>query len=290
MASSLEGGEEGTQVAKGNHVVPKGVAVEELDRYDRSGKLAKECPQSVSELMIKNGCSGTYESMVNAIVNERSTRNILGKWQDAEVISIIDLYRNEFAEHGIKVVLCKRSSGSGNYRWIEYIDMKDTFAAGGPYVPQYDVANYSGQVIKTMYKTLKFPNGVAVEEFKRYKSRRTLRERIPTQVENLLIKKNLLNEYNILVDHIIEAGDGDRKWSEWDNASLKEIAQTYTLDFEKKGVSVFICHKVEYVSHGQYGGHNEHFRWIEFVDRSEQPNYYPQREANDHSCEQCIVQ
>ena len=127
----MEGGEEGTQVAKGNHVVPKGVAVEELDRYDRSGKLAKECPQSVRDLMMKRDCWDIYEQMVNGIVNERSTRNILGKWKDAEVITIIDLYRNEFAGHGIKVVLCKRSSGSGNYIWIEYIDVNAAFGPGG---------------------------------------------------------------------------------------------------------------------------------------------------------------
>ena len=35
-----------------------------------------------------------------------------------------------------------------------------------PYAPQFDVSNFSGQVIKTVYKKLQFPNGVAVEELK----------------------------------------------------------------------------------------------------------------------------
>ena len=48
--------------------------------------------------------------------------------------------------------------------------------------------------------------------------------------------------------------------------------------FSKKGVEIFVCHKQEYISHGQ-GGHFEYFRWIEFVDREVQPSYYPQRDA-----------
>ena len=39
---------------------------------------------------------------------------------------------------------------------------------------------------------------------------------------------------------------------------------------------IFFARREEYVSHGQYGGHHEYFRWIEFVDREEQPSYHPQ--------------
>jgi len=40
---------EGTVVARGNHVVPKGVAVEELDGGKK--KLADECPPELKELL-----------------------------------------------------------------------------------------------------------------------------------------------------------------------------------------------------------------------------------------------
>lgn len=62
--------------------------------------------------------------------------------------------------------------------------------------------------------------------------------------------------------------------------------EVYRPMFADKGVDVFVCHKQEYVSHGQHGGHMEYFRWIEFVDRAEQPSYAPQRdaEAKDEAC------
>ena len=84
-----------------------------------------------------------------------------------------------FIDKGVKVCLCKRSSGKGTYRWLEFIDVE---ALEEPYVPQYDVSNLSGQVIETCYTKLQFPNGVAVEELKSWKGRKVLKEKIPIHI------------------------------------------------------------------------------------------------------------
>lgn len=128
-----------TEVANGNHVVPKGVAVEELDGGKK--KLAKECPTDLRLLLeSRGGMMETYNKLVQAVVDESKTRSVFGSWKDKEFESIVDLFREDFAEGQIKVALCKRKSGSGTFRWLEFIDV--TVADG--YVPQYDVANLSG--------------------------------------------------------------------------------------------------------------------------------------------------
>lgn len=64
------------------------------------------------------------------------------------------------------------------------------------------------------------------------------------------------------------------------------IMDVYKPIFAAKGIDIFVSHKQEYISHGQHGGHVEHYRWIEFVDRAVQPSYQPQRDANtkDEGC------
>jgi hypothetical protein len=259
-------------VVKGNHVVPKGVAVEELDGDKK--KLSEECPEALKELLDANGLMAVYDKMVQAIVEESNTRNFFGKWKDQEFISILDLFKEDFGAKGVKVALCKRRSGSGIIRWLEFIDVDEQ----PTYVPQFDVANFSGQVIKTCYTRLEFPYGVAVEEFKQYgKSRKRLKEKSPIFVQKLIEEKDLQAEYDELVDDCVTNGCG--KYKNWSLEKLNEFGKTHRVKFEAKGVCLFISQKEEYISHGQYGGHVEYFRWVEFVDREEQPNYYPQRDA-----------
>ncbi len=235
-------------------------------------------------LLEKKGLMDVYDSFVEAVVKTKSTRGPLGGWKDAQFISVIDLFRDQFAEGGVKVALCKRRSGKGTYRWMEFIDVN---GLKSPYVPQYDVANLSGQIIKTCYTKLEFPNGVAVEELKQWGGRKKLKERIPIHVQKMIEKHNLQDEYNQLVDHAIESGIGSNTKS-WNIDKLKDVMEVYKPKFEKKGVEIFLCHKQEFVSHGQYGGHTEFYRWIEFVDRSEQPSYYPQRDAATKK-EDCVI-
>ncbi|ACI65439.1 predicted protein [Phaeodactylum tricornutum CCAP 1055/1] len=272
---------EGTVVADGNHAVPKGVAVEELN----SGKkgLQEKCPPDLKELLEKKGLIAVYDDLVKSVVDASRTRNVFGRWRDQEFVSIIDQFRDLFASKGVKVALCKRESGSGVRRWLEFIDVD----IAGMYVPQYDVANLSGQVIKTMYATLKFPNGVGVEELRQMGGRKRLKEKIPVQVEEIIARKGLMDAYDALILAIVNEGAG-KHTKMWNIEKLKEIVHSHQPNFAVKGVEVFVSHKQEYVSHGQYGGHHEYFRWVEFVDRELQPNYHPQRDADSKS-EKCVI-
>jgi len=274
---------EGKEVAKGSHVVPKGVAVEELKNYSGHKDLKNKCPEDVKKIMEQKDLFNTYDRFVQAIVDTKTTRGSLGKWKDQQFISVLDQFRDDFTEKGVKVALCKRKSGNGSYRWLEFIDVEEV----GDYVPQYDVSNFSGQIIKTCYTKLKFPNGVAVEELKQWGGRDKLKMKIPIHVERMLEKYDLFKVYEQMVDHVIDAGIGN-KTKNWKTDKLKELIKVYKPMFAEKGVDVFVCHKEEYISHGQYGGHVEHFRWIEFVDRAEQPTYQPQRDAETKD-EGCVV-
>ena len=253
--------EEGTEVAKGSHIVPKGVAVEELKNYGGQKDLQNKCPEDVQTLLTEKGAFEVYEKFVTKIKEDRTTRNSLGKWKDAQFISVLDQFRDDSAHHGVRVALCKRRSGSGTYRWLEFIDVDQLDP--NQYEPQFDVANFSGQVIKTVHTKLEFPKGVAVEQFKEWGGRKKLKERIPIHVEKMLTEHDLMNEYNQLIDHCLEAGCGS-KLKNWKTDKLQEIMDTYKPIFAAKGVDAYVSTKEEYVSHGQYGGHTEHFRWIEF--------------------------
>ena len=284
-AEPVEGDEKGeeTELSSG-HTVPKGVAVEELKNYRGHKKLRDECPPAVQELLTEKGLFDVYEKFVSTMASEKSTRGPLGKWRDAQFISVLDLFQDDFIDKGVKVALCKRKSGKGTYRWLEFVDVE---ALEEPYVPQYDVSNLSGQTIKTVYSKLEFPNGVAVEELKQWKGRKKLKEKIPIHLEKLLEKHDLVAEYNQMIDHVIEAGVSSN-WKNWQTEKLKPILEEYKPMFAAKGVDIFISYKQEYVSHGQYGGHTEYFRWIEYVDRAEQPSYQPQRDAEVKD-EQCCI-
>lgn len=251
--------EDGKVVVSGKHVVPKGVAVEELKNYGGQKDLKNLCPLDVRELLTRKGLFDVYDKFVDAIFQDRTTRGPLGKWKDAQFISVLNQFHDDFAAKGVKVALCKRRSGQGTYRWLEFIDRDEATN----YVPQFDVANLSGQVIKTLYTELEFPNGVAVEDFKQWGGRKRLKEKIPIQVEKMIEEHNLMEEYNQMIDHCIEAGCGANTKA-WNTEKLKEIMRVYQPIFSAKGVDVFLSHKEEYASHGQYGGHMEYYRWIEF--------------------------
>ena len=286
-------GEEGAEGAKeevltellSGYSVPKGVAVEELKNYGGHKKLRDECPPAVQEMLTAKGVFDVYEKFVQSISDEKNTRGPLGKWKDAQFISVLDQFQDSFVDKGIKVALCKRSSGKGTFRWLEFIDVEKLEE---PYVPQYDVSNMSGQIIKTVYTKLEFPNGVAVEELKQWGGRKKLKEKIPVHVETMLNKKDLMAEYTQMVDHVLESGVS-KNMKNWNMEKLKAIMDEYKPKFAAKGVDVFVSHKQEYVSHGQYGGHNEYFRWIEYVDRELQPTYQPQRSAEEKDEKGCSI-
>jgi len=281
-----------TSVIGGKHAVPEGVAVEELKNFNGKNDLVNDCPPAVRELLTantkKNGTAifAIYEKFVHTIYEDKSTRGMLGTWKDRQFVSVMEAFRDDFADHGIRMVLCKRKSGDfGNKskRWIEFIDVDITKTT---YVPQYDVANLSGQVIKTWERTLEFPNGVAVEELKQWKGRTRLKETIPIQVEKMITDHDLMDDYTRMVDEVVEAGGGSWLKGGWDLEKLKALVDKYRPIFANRGIVLHISHKEEYISHGQYGGHTEYYRWVEFVDPTKQPNYVPQRSADikDEAC------
>jgi len=188
--------EDGTEVARGSHAVPKGVAVEELKNYGGvrmllsflflmksilcfltappltlsprptigHKELKNSCPDNVRKMLQEKDLFDAYDKFVQAISDTKATRgSFLGKWKDQQFISVLDQFRDEFTAKGVKVAFCKRGSGKGTFRWLEFIDMDELDKS---YVPQYDVSNFSGQVSKTVYCKLQFPKGVAVEELK----------------------------------------------------------------------------------------------------------------------------
>ena len=259
-------------------VIPQGVAVEVLDGGKR--KLADVCPPPLLKLLKSKDSVQIYEKLVQSVVHESKTRNVFGKWRDVEFLHILDEYKEDFADRGIKVVLCRRKSASQTRRWLEFIDI----AMAHGYVPQYDVSNFSGQVIKTAYCTLEFPHGVVAEELNRYGPvNKKLKEKMPILIEEMMAEKGLMKQYDALVDAFVAADKG--RLSKWNMGEVNAVVQKHAPEFEAKGVSIFFCHKREYINHGNHG-YDKYFRWIEFVDRKEQPNYYPQHDEKQqqHYC------
>jgi len=68
----------------------------------------------------------------------------------------------------------------------------------------------------------------------------------------------LLNEYEQMVNHVIEYGAGSN-WKCWELEELHGVWVVYKLMVHNKGVDIAVCHKEEYLRHGLYGGHIEYF-------------------------------
>jgi len=272
------------EVIEGKYVVPKGVAVEMMKNFNGKKDLLNDCPHDVRVLMESKGAFQVYERFVQAIYDDKNNKNALGRWKDSEFVSLIDAFRDDFADKGIKVALCARFSGDGNKRWLEFIDVSQV----GNYVPQYDLGNLSGQTISTFYTTLHFPNGVCVEELKQWGGRNKIQTRAPWKVQLMMDKFDLNEEYNAMVKEFVTACAGKTVFKNWDIEKLKVLVDKHDDVFVKKGIDLFVSHKQEWVSHGK-GGHYEYYRWIEFVDMQLQPNYLPQRDADDNDEKGCSI-
>jgi hypothetical protein len=276
-------------VIEGQHIVPKGVAIEMIKNFNGKKNLLKDCPKDVRDLLTDKGAFEVYDKFVQSIYDDKTTTNMLGRWKDTQFMYKVDVFTSDFAEKGIKIALCRHQDGRTATRWFEYIDVEEA----GNYVPQYDQNNMSGQFIKTAYATLNFPNGVAVEELKQWGGREKLKTGIPREVEKMLEKRGLVETYRALVQEVVASADKSKHWIKfteaWDIEKLKDLMDKYDDIFEAKGVDLFISHKQEWISHGKSGGHMEYYRWIEFVDQELQPNYVPQRDADTHKQRDCSI-
>ena len=91
--------------------------------YTGHKDLKDKCPEDVRALLEEKDLFDVYDKFVQTIVDTKNTRGATGKWQDAQFISILDQFRDDFTAKGIKICFCKRKSGSkvGSYRWLEFL-------------------------------------------------------------------------------------------------------------------------------------------------------------------------
>ncbi|KAL7539464.1 hypothetical protein ACHAWF_007959 [Thalassiosira exigua] len=115
---------------------------------------------------------------------------------------------------GVEVTFCRRNSADGTFRRLEFIDVEKVGDSG---VPQYNLANLSGKVIRTYYTKLEFPNGVTAEEMKLFHVRcqlqqqwggcKNLKENIPIYAETMPKEQDLMEEYKGTVDRVVAEGE-----------------------------------------------------------------------------------
>lgn len=77
--------DDGSKEVHGGHVVPKGVAVEELKNYNGHKQLRDQCPVDVQKLMTDKGLFDVYDKFVHTLAAEKNTRGPLGKWRDVRI-------------------------------------------------------------------------------------------------------------------------------------------------------------------------------------------------------------
>lgn len=98
------------------------------------------------------------------------------------------------------------------------------------YVPQYDVESHSGQVVKTIYTTLEFPYDVAVEQLQGGWCRNgmnTLKAKMPIYVKKMMAKKDLITEYDSMIDLCVNKGVGSH-FKNWKMDKLKPIVDHHS--------------------------------------------------------------
>ena len=90
----------------------------------------------------------------------------------------------------------------------------------------------------------------------------------------------LMAAYKQLVDDCVASGGASKDDAKsLKTASVQALVEEHQKVFREKNIDLYVCKKTEYVGNLKFGGDYEYFRWIEFVDRSLQPNYVAQRDA-----------
>ena len=148
------------------------------------------------------------------------------------------------------------------------------------------MSSNGANTIKTFYKTLEFPDGVAVQELKNEHHHIRKEAAIPTSVELVLKQKNLHTEYASLMKDITNANLDNMGWKQ-NNHKLNAVVANHRPAFESKDghghIAIFLCGKLDYVNQGPVS-HTVNVRWLEFVDRSIQPNYNPKSQQGSSGC------
>eukprot|EP00797_Seminavis_robusta_P031906 Sro6_g005320.2 (871) ;mRNA; r:153909-156521 len=216
-----------------------------------------------------------------------TTKSIEERWKVAIVRMLYTL--DELSTNlgldtkGLKLALCERHAESANHYWLEYIDV----TVAEDYVPSYNAGNLSTQILQTTKATVRFPKGVAVEELLEdgngLAKCNELGSKVPPQVQEILDAKDLQQEYESLTTALCQCGIGPS--AHWDCDKVQQIVQAMGPAFEAKGVTLCVSYKQERLKQkvdaqdlGKYEvGYWKGYQWVEFIDRTQQPNYVPQR-------------
>ena len=68
--------------------------------YTGHKDLKDKCPEDVRAMLEEKDLFDVYDKFVQTIVDTKNTRGNTGKWQDAQFISILDQFRDDFTAKG----------------------------------------------------------------------------------------------------------------------------------------------------------------------------------------------
>mmetsp|Transcript_12685 Transcript_12685/g.23555 ORF Transcript_12685/g.23555 Transcript_12685/m.23555 type:complete len:309 (-) Transcript_12685:201-1127(-) len=276
--------EMGQVICDGKVVLPSWCAAEELSKLS---KLEEKIPNEVESLLQEHNLRQEYDMMVKEIATRKGMKSFWGSWDMDRLLTVISSYCKAFERKKVDLYVCeKKRSTQHAYRWLEFVDRSK---APEQYHPQYDLylLNENSDKMKSIYGTLTFPEGVAVEYMHRTSAREKLHDRMPESVRALMETKGAMDEYNDLIQALCNTPGG--KMSTWKPAQIDDVICEYKVPFRMKGVGLFACVKVEYISHGQYGGHNEYFYWLEFVDLAKLCAYSPPKYEIGAKRKECAI-
>eukprot|EP00970_Alexandrium_tamarense_P006821 scaffold1196_cov118-Alexandrium_tamarense.AAC.1 len=83
---------------------------------------------------------------------------------------------------------------------------------------------------------------------------------MPVYVKKMMEKKDLMNEYDQLVDHVVEAGVG-ANWKQWKIENLREIMEVYKPKFADKGVDIYVVPQARFASKRIWTHPNAFWDW-----------------------------
>lgn len=254
-------------------VPPSGVVVEQLK--DASARtLVRTCPPEVHQFMEQRGLTTVYQQLTETLLETAKTRNWVDSWRTSQVLTVVETFQEEFRVKGVEVVVCKYEKAEWEFcKWLEFIDRNEV--TDETYWPahnvdeetldrQFSMGNFSSFSRRDEHK-----DAVVVEPLVIHGQPNLLGE-CPPEVEALLVRKDLLQEYAKL-DLAISASKEMRNFLDiWRMTTAGIISFPSVEDFQStfmaKGVKVILC---ESVGKGGAG----HF-WLEYVDIEASPDYF----------------
>ncbi|CAB9519222.1 expressed unknown protein [Seminavis robusta] len=257
----------GTPVARGQHVVPSGIAVEEFsDGPEACDRLTKECPDAVQTLLYEKKLQTIYVKFMEDLVKKGHD----GKtWNIPALVEIVQRFQRQFV--GIQVALCCLTSHCGSYRWywIEYIDTTVQPA----YKPtQFDLSGYQ----RVLHNSHAIPgNGsVAVHEMLDWSPKKFV-STVPQPVLELVQAKGATALYQKLIQTIYDSKT-TRTWTgSWKTTEVLAIVKQFESEFQAFGLDIVVCKCTDPRDDWEY------LKWLEIMDQTTILNYVPLYSVDD---------